>query len=69
MIVVASNGMAGVPPHPFEAGLGVEGVIHQIAQTEANVMGFGEGLERGPIAVDIGYNQNPHAYLPYLKNS
>jgi hypothetical protein len=64
VIVIAADRVPRVSADPIYAGFGVERVIHQITEAQANIVGFGQRLKGGPIAVNISYNQYPHAHLP-----
>jgi hypothetical protein len=60
MIVVTPNGMVRMAPDPGNAGTRFEGVVYQVTQAQANVVGFIESLQRRPITMNIGQHKDAH---------
>ena len=50
----------GVLFHPLDTGTGLGAVIDEIAQEEADIVRFLDGLECRPIPVNVGDEQYAH---------
>ena len=60
MIVIAANAIRGVRSHPVETGNRVDAVFHNVAQAQADIERFRDGLQSRPIGVEIGDDENFH---------
>jgi hypothetical protein len=60
VVVVPPDRVRGVFPHPGDAGIRFEAVIHQIAEKQANIEFFTDGFQRGPIGVDVRDKEDSH---------
>jgi hypothetical protein len=64
VVVVAAHGVAGVLAHPLDDRGGLQGVIDEVAQADAHVVRLGrDGLQGGPVGVDVGDEQDAHRPL------
>jgi hypothetical protein len=60
MVMVAAHHKVGLAPDPVNTGLRLQGVIDKVAEAQANVARFGNGLQGGPVAVDVGHEEDTH---------
>src|SRR5437763_3932494 len=49
--------------HPLNARAGLESVVNQIAQDEAFIKGFIDGLQGGPVGMNVRHDKNTHEYI------
>src|SRR5262249_38765888 len=68
VVMIAPHGKVGMVAHPVDAGGRLEGVIDQVAQTDAAVVRLADRLQGWPICVNISYQQNAHEISPASKN-
>jgi hypothetical protein len=55
--------------NPVDARAGLQAVINQVAQEQADIVRFGDGLQGSPVGVDIGQQQDFHGPLrPVWRN-
>src|SRR5699024_3823119 len=60
VVVVAADRVGRVPPHPVDRPARVRPVLDQVAEAQADVEGLPDGVQGGPITVDVGDNEDAH---------
>ena len=70
VVVVAANGVARLLAHPGDARGRFQGVVHQVAEEQANIVRFrGDRLQRRPIGVNVRDEKDAHEPPSRLGNS
>src|SRR5215831_17695941 len=65
VVMIAANRVVRVGANPFDARDGMRPVVHRIAQKEAQVMRFLDGLQCRPVRMDVSEDQNAHYQAPW----
>src|SRR5262245_5959326 len=63
VIVIAADRIGGALPDPFDARARFQSIIDQIAEHNTNIERLLDGLQGGPIGVDISQQQDAHRNL------
>jgi hypothetical protein len=60
MIVVSSDAVAAMLADPIYARLRLQGIFHQIAQTQTQVVRLLNGLECRPVSMNVRQQKDSH---------
>src|SRR5437870_238915 len=62
MIVVSPDAMPAMLARPVDAGLWLQRIVHQVAQTQAQVVRFLDSLKCRPVAVNVRQQKDTHEF-------